>query len=45
MKALTILLGGASLLALAACDSKEEQRRERALERNNAGLKRTADGG
>lgn len=33
MKPITIILSGVSLFALSGCDSKEEQRREKALER------------
>ena len=43
MKTITILLSGVSLLALSACDSKEEQRREKALERKADSLEDTAE--
>jgi hypothetical protein len=43
MKPIHIILSGLGLLALSACDSKEEQRREKALERKADALEDAAE--
>lgn len=43
MKPITIVLSGISIFALSACDSKEEQRREKSLERKADSLEDSAE--